>query len=268
MQLRSFALLALLLVLGSASAETKPKCLGHTPGCKICNADDFHCDVCQDAWFLINGNSCNVCDTEGARCKTCEGTRDKCLTCKDGDYLTSANKCLVCDGNCKTCKTSSKNCLSCPEGKVLLPDNTCGCHAACETCNGKESNNCLTCPFQKFLMRVGEGKTCDSCLQEGYYMDQKNCFPCDSKCKRCGNLSNCYDCKSPYLLRLRSGFSKCYTKEEVEQLENPDPRNNGTNGTNGPNVNNADQKDQNKKSKSSNTLAFFAVFAGFITLLF
>ncbi|KAL4462665.1 hypothetical protein ABPG74_000495 [Tetrahymena malaccensis] len=179
--------------------------------CSSCDSS-LNCQTCIDTFYLYSDKTCN-----------------KCIS----GYFISGINCLACDSTCQTCSGSlSNNCLSCKTGFYLFDDNTCqnncdtqngfvisnnnckACGSFCKTCQiqGDSSINCLTCLDGNYLL---PNQTCNSCnIDQGFYIDGKNCLPCHNTCKTCSGsqLNNCLSCDSgSYLFDDSTCQQKCDT---------------------------------------------------------
>ncbi|KAL4462662.1 hypothetical protein ABPG74_000492 [Tetrahymena malaccensis] len=177
--------------------------------CSSCDHSSLNCLTCIDTYFLYPDNTCQKCQ-------------------QSSGFFISGIKCLACDKICQTCSGSlSNNCLSCYQDFYLFDDNTCqkycdtqngfvisnnnckACGSFCKTCQiqGDSSINCLTCLDGKYLL---PNKTCNTCkIDQGFYVDGKNCLPCHNTCKTCSNseINNCLSCDSgSYLFDDNQGY--------------------------------------------------------------
>ena len=197
--------------------------------CKKTNNVDSECVLCEDGYFLENGQcfdtlncklrpfgNCVECknhfclsnvygclNTNVDNCERCDSDDiNQCTGCKSGYRLDEAkNVCVKCKEGCATC-SNDNNCGYCDEGYFVKKreskneeyDAECGkCTEGCGECY--DENSCISC-------------------REGFYVVRGNkkeenivCGECSEGCVECDGPNNCLRCGEGYYLNA-SGNSK------------------------------------------------------------
>ncbi|KAL4506331.1 hypothetical protein ABPG73_017065 [Tetrahymena malaccensis] len=185
--------------------------------CKTCllPVNNASCLSCYDGFFL-NNNKCLPCIPP---CQTCFNSQKNCLSCEVGyNYNSLTNYCdPICDQTCQSCSLPyNKNaCLSCFNNYFLLNNQCIPCQPPCVTCSNlstclscqdnyiynSDTNSCtLICPALCTSCQMSEQKViqCLTC-QDGFYMSQYQCLPCQQPCKMCqGKQTSCLSCIDNY----------------------------------------------------------------------
>ena len=77
--------------------------------------------------------------------------------------------------------------LNCPPKTLKIGNQCLKCKSECLTCN-IAINNCTTCISGKlFTLNTG---TCTDLCEDGYYLVDNSCFPCNWPCKTCNGNSD------------------------------------------------------------------------------
>ncbi|KAL4469881.1 hypothetical protein ABPG72_011102 [Tetrahymena utriculariae] len=164
----------------------------------------LQCDTSQQQYVDNTTNLqqmyCKQCDKS---CLTCSnGT--SCLTCNDGDYIIGSL------------------CSQCQLG-YFMTDNQCTkCDDSCQSCSGQGPSNCVVCSQLDFYISSSQNNICVSqCdLTQSQYIDnitnpqQMYCRKCPSSCQSCNNDTNCTSCIQGYFLNQNQCFqcdSSCLT---------------------------------------------------------
>ncbi|KAH3712247.1 hypothetical protein DPMN_071934 [Dreissena polymorpha] len=169
-------------------------------GCKGGACDQYHATCtggCKEGTF---GSFCNQTCT--GKCLICTASKD-CQKCEDGYFVSVGWPCQQCHHTCELC-TSWENCSTCRSGFVGTQCQS-RCHENCLTCN--TSRSCLTCKpgfrrkdkqCQCLDSLCGNSSECEFCTNSSYYVDERTCCPCNSRCKyaSCRSASECkYGCE-------------------------------------------------------------------------
>ncbi|KAL4463427.1 hypothetical protein ABPG72_003123, partial [Tetrahymena utriculariae] len=184
------------------------------------NNGDLNCSSCVD--------KCVTCKPDSTAfstlCTSCSKgyipTDDQyqCVTCKDDGYYQANGVCKKCHSECKNCKGPDQNqCNQCFDGFYLDLKNThkcLSCYTNCKTCQGPNSNECDQCQTNFYQIKNPSGKLseCTDCQQNGFYISQQNCLPCDASCKACQkSSSNCQGCQKGYYQKQQNeNCQKCH----------------------------------------------------------
>lgn len=197
--------------------------------CENCSENNEICQVCTQQYFEDLG-SCSACRPD---CNNCTNA-DFCETCKEHSTDTSGfcpcdstfgreptnNNCISCeDSNCINCSDNFLLCDMCPDRFFLNSSICLPCEFTCETCNNGTS--CSTCKGNSIgnlegfcTCNTGYGRdqalecslcseNCIDCAsdysvciqcEDGFFLENQACFPCESTCKTCENIGNCLTC--------------------------------------------------------------------------
>ena len=185
------------------------------------------CGLCQyfnpngDKYKLIESNEC----TNTMNSTTMEYYKQKfnLLKCKDG-YKFSGNKCIkniTCFSRCKDCDEFSSDindqkCTECNDGYLLEKGN---CIETCSYGYYKKDKTCLQCSDAQINnCQSLETNTCNCNLCYGrYYLKNKQCYPCDSKCYNCNiTAETCTECMFNQFIYK----NKCFPCERDNCIEN------------------------------------------------
>ena len=138
--------------------------------CKTCNYTEKKCTLCEDGYYLENGE-CKECE----HCDTC--TNNGCTKCSAGYYLVG-NKCEQCSSNCSVCTATNDN------------------NTRCKICNagyGKPYNGaeaCVECYIDHCTSCNADYKKCSGC-EDGYTLKDGSCV-FNGKCVKCFNRNGGY----------------------------------------------------------------------------
>lgn len=216
--------------------------------CSSCFSDNTICTNC-DASFYLENNTCFNCDYKCSSCNeslTCESCKEnaslvegKCV-CPDFYGFNSNGDCVSCaDHDCELCQESSEYCTQCSFGYFESFGSCSMCSLDCYDCDN--STACTICKTNAIgpdtngqcLCENGYGKNsttgdcnfcienhCDHCqdnnsqcsqCQDGYYLSNNLCLPCDPSCSTCFNDISCISCKDNFtfyndLCRCNQGY--------------------------------------------------------------
>ncbi|ELP86152.1 protein serine/threonine kinase, putative [Entamoeba invadens IP1] len=137
-----------------------------------------YCTGCDAYSYTNNKGECIEINDLLSKCDLVMATYTGCVVCKDGYMRSSDGKtCEKCHMSCKTC-TNDGTCISCNnEYYRTATNNTKYCTIQ------SELNNCLN-------------KTISGCYEcdNGFYISNNLCKPCNEKCTTCTSLDYCTNC--------------------------------------------------------------------------
>ncbi|CAF1328959.1 unnamed protein product [Adineta steineri] len=195
---------------------------------KKCQSNEYFSFTENDCRWC--DSRCLTCSgSRSDQCKSCDKTskypylqyRTCVSSCSTGFYFSkNLFQCLPCHETCLNCTSSSESsCTSCKLGYVFLSDNhrcekhtgkpyyldvntgeTHTCHGSCTQCKGPKPNDCIACNSMNEVL-LDDGHCVNQCPL-GFYKSQKQtmdyqtnvCLPCSIGCKKCNNISQCYQC--------------------------------------------------------------------------
>ena len=172
----------------------KSKYSSDLKNCKIINKENGVCDLCEDDYFLGQGDfKC----TETENCY--ESMFGTCVKCIDGYYLDRSNDgCFFKENQFQNCEQTinGETCDICDNNYFLSEDFFC-----------LETNFCLETKDYK----------CTQCIKNYYLAENGNCSFTD-KCKKSkGESGTCLECLKEYYLDLND--DKCKSNEFDEEYK-------------------------------------------------
>ncbi|ELP84131.1 hypothetical protein EIN_139780 [Entamoeba invadens IP1] len=114
------------------------------------------CLTCNTTNYMTINNDCKPQNLI-VGCQV-EVTQNGCSKCEDSYFQINQNECDVCDTNCKTC-SSKQMCLTCDSSRVLI-NSICTEISSILDCNKIEDSKCTKCSFWKAPNE--EGTACDT----------------------------------------------------------------------------------------------------------
>ena len=173
-----------------------------------CKLSDCYknCEVCSEKSNNETEQKCLSCKSDfpalykGNCLKECP-----IKTYKDDDYT-----CKECNSICKTC--DKNGCTSCESGYYLNNDtHSCeNCHINCETCSSKgtnENNNCISCKNKNDMLENGN---CKAICEGNQYREGDKCYPCKGNCASCSDGETCDTCRENLFLNNEKDCRNCY----------------------------------------------------------
>lgn len=173
--------------------------------CKYCIDSPSHCTACKNNFYLKDNKCVTECgdyyiadpnkpNKECVKCQT-----NNCLTCSD------ISTCTHCGNNHVL---QNKQCLpDCYSGYVSVNGICTACTGNnCLTCHENDLNTCITCKNNFYMINEGSCETCP--VNNGYYMKNGDCLPCNNNCALCNN-GTCNQCNKGYLLEEKKCVSNC-----------------------------------------------------------
>ena len=174
----------------------------------------FNCSSCYPGAVKL-GSTCRIPVT----CSSYFYYEGLCIAACPNTTYSFSNTCITCINNCKTC-TSATVCTSCIEGFFYnSTTQTCnvncpqGCYInritkACEICpfgcsQCAQRSGTLVCQQCSTGFYLFNHTTCvDStfCIVPNYVISNGFCYPCQSPCETCNNLTynGCITCINDY----------------------------------------------------------------------
>lgn len=175
-------------------------CVSCASGCLSCSSLEncFSCDPSTELVQISIPISKKICL---AWCNSNEyrSFDGSCLPCFAGCYSCIGAGYQACtSGNCKPGYTKAvldpqnQSLVSCSETCLSTQfSNTIGgcsnCNPSCLTCQGSTSNDCLSCRTH-WILEKNLGSQFGSCrcpTENGFYVDNLNCVPCNIACSVC-----------------------------------------------------------------------------------
>ena len=219
-------------------------CISCVPGYYLMSNSPTCVNVCPKGYILdTRSNMCVACGPECASCAViglctkCSPTylnvpyvtQGNCVaSCPDGYFKLDANNCYKCRKECRTC-TNLDTCTSCISGKYLIEDlssclNNCPssgywldttdsngaichkCTSPCKDCilSSTKCKNCIN-----GMAYIPRSFKCAANCNDGEYLSNGNCLPCNQLCKTCKgpNNNDCLSCDPLFFKTIVNG--KC-----------------------------------------------------------
>ncbi|CAD8136460.1 unnamed protein product [Paramecium pentaurelia] len=157
-----------------------------------CNQDYLqygqNCLLQCPQFTYLNNNTCQNCN---AYCLTCFGPNfSQCYSCIDGFYLNGQSCQQICDNYYDQ---DNKTCIDNCGSKYLI----------------KDLKQCvLQCP----IGYISCEQECLISIQDGFYLNNGQCYRCDQKCTKCTSSTSCSECSQNFYLELDSCVNQCINK--------------------------------------------------------
>jgi len=171
-------------------------------GCKVCsNSDQHECLECSEL-NLKNGKCVSDCGaTNYADNKVCKSCIDSCDICNSNQ-------------NCSKCSTGfvyQENLNKCLDACVAGYTNVDG---VCQPCGVPGCNNCSLdinkcdeCNSNLYKLDNTCVETC--AVDEGYYVNNRECLLCPNECATCKSATECSTCVKGFVLYGNSCINNC-----------------------------------------------------------